>query len=130
MSSHALFRRWLIQPARTSLSAHSKPPLSVIFLTDICPPGSPAEITSPVTSKAQTGARAASLPVASAHSNSVGTLAATTTNTSSAALIYETGIFYWRATRRADSYGDVTASPHCPPFAKRLRGKTQVSAAY
>src|SRR6516162_10150257 len=33
VSSHALFRIWLIQPARTSVSAHSKPPLSVIFLT-------------------------------------------------------------------------------------------------
>src|SRR5262249_49971086 len=78
---------------------------SVIFLTDIRPPGSPAEITSSGTSKAQTGASAASLPVATAHSNSVGTLAATTINTSSAALIYETWIFYWCATRRADSYG-------------------------
>src|SRR5262245_21404307 len=85
--------------------AHGKPPLSVIFPTDIRPPRSPAEITSPVTSKAQTGAWAASLPVARAHSNSVGTRAATTINTSSAALIYETGIFYWCATRRADSYG-------------------------
>jgi hypothetical protein len=28
----------------------------LIFLTDIRPPGSPAEIASPVTSKAQTGA--------------------------------------------------------------------------
>src|SRR5262249_55948468 len=86
-------------------AADSKPPLSVIFLTDIRPPGSPAEITSPVTSKAQTGAWAASLPVARAHGNSVGTRAATTINTSSAALIYETGIFYWCATRCADSYG-------------------------
>ena len=48
---------------------------------------------------------AASLPVASAHSNSVGTLAATTTNTSSATFIYETGIFYWGATHRADTNG-------------------------
>ena len=37
-------------------AANSKPPLSVIFLADICPPGSPAEITSPVTSKAHTEA--------------------------------------------------------------------------
>src|SRR6516165_12378297 len=37
-------------------AADSKRPLSVIFLTNIRPPGSPAEITSPITSKAQTGA--------------------------------------------------------------------------
>ena len=37
-------------------AADIKPPLSVIFLTDIRPPGSPAEITSSGTSKAQTGA--------------------------------------------------------------------------
>src|SRR5262249_58387308 len=41
----------LADTARPSVSAHSKPPLSVIFLTDICPPASPAEITSPVTRK-------------------------------------------------------------------------------
>ena len=87
-----------------NLSAREAPS-SVIFLADICPPGSPAEITSPATSKAHTEACATSLPVARAHSNSVSTLAPTTTNTSNAALIYETGIFYWRATHRADTNG-------------------------
>jgi hypothetical protein len=37
-------------------AADSKLPLSVIFLTNFRPPSSPAEVTSPVTSKAQTGA--------------------------------------------------------------------------